>query len=392
MTPDVVLDRDLIAQRIRSRNEVSTAFFTREAHALARVSSDMARRFRHGGRLLAFGGPAVMSDAQHVAVEFTHPVLAGKRALPAVDVSVGHGDVVPRLARAEDIVIGFAPPTGDPFVAQTLRQVEARGALCLALPGSTQHFAMVPPSTEVFVHQEVVEMLYHVLWESVHVFLEHDPVGTGGGAAAFLYPFLGDGAGRDDHLVGEVAVSITAKAACVAELRTQVAADGDVIAAAVTAMHGRIAQGGTVLTFGNGGSATDATDLASDLLLPPNGSLGVPAISLAADPATLTGLANDLGIEAVFARQLIALGQPRDVAFAISTSGGSANILVALQEARRRGMLTVALVGYRGGEIARRGLADHVIVVDSDQIPRIQEVQATVYHVMVESLAKARRA
>jgi len=391
MTPAPTLDRALLAERIRVRNEASTTFFTREADALAKVSSAMAQRFRQGGRLLAFGAPAVASDAQHVAVEFVHPVLAGKRALPALDLSAAYRELIPRLARAEDIVIGFTPPDGDPSVARTIRQVEARGALCLALPGATSHYSMTAASANAFVLQEIVEMLYHVLWETVHVFLEHDAIGSGSGAASFLYPFLGEASRGDDHLLPEVAASIRAKAACVAELRNHVAAQGDAIAAAVVAMHGRIVNGGTVLTFGNGGSATDATDLAFDLLQPPNGYPSVPAISLAADPATVTAIANDVRVEAVFARQLIAHAQPRDVAFAISTSGGSANIIAALAEARRRGLLTIALAGYDGGDIARQHLADHVIVIGSDQIPRIQEVQATVYHVMVEMLAAARQ-
>ena len=140
-----------------------------------------------------------------------------------------------------------------------------------------------------------------------------------------------------------------------------------------------------LLMFGNGGSATDANDWAIDCVSPPPGALPIPALSLAAEPATITAVANDVGTETVFLRQLIAHGRPDDVAVAISTSGGSANVIAALGEARKRGMLTVALLGYDGGEIARRGLADVAIVVKCDYIPRIQEVQASIYHVMTEA-------
>ena len=151
-------------------------------------------------------------------------------------------------------------------------------------------------------------------------------------------------------------------------------------------MAERIALGGKLLLFGNGGSATDATDWAIDCVLPPSGYRPVPALSLSLEPATLTAIANDVGTDVVFLRQLIAHGRSGDVAVAISTSGGSRNIVVALEEARKRGLLTVALLGNDGGEVVRRGLADFPIVVHSEHIPRTQEVHASIYHVMRESL------
>jgi D-sedoheptulose 7-phosphate isomerase len=134
-----------------------------------------------------------------------------------------------------------------------------------------------------------------------------------------------------------------------------------------------------VLTLGNGGSATDATDLAADLQ-----RAGRAAIDLTGDPAILTAIANDVGVEAIFARQVIAYGRPGDALVALSTSGGSGNVIAALSEARRRGMVTIAFVGYDGGTIAAEGLADHVVITRSQHIPRIQEAQASAYHVLVE--------
>ena len=89
---------------------------------------------------------------------------------------------------------------------------------------------------------------------------------------------------------------------------------------------------------------------------------------------------------------LVAHARPDDVAIAISTSGGSKNIVMALEEARKRGLLTVALIGYDGGEVARRGLADFPLIVRSDYIPRIQEVQASIYHLICEVLQGLRHA
>ena len=114
-------------------------------------------------------------------------------------------------------------------------------------------------------------------------------------------------------------------------------------------------------------------------------------MSLALEPANITAIANDVGTEVIFLRQLIAQARPEDIAIGISTSGGSRNIIMALEEARKRKLLTVALLGYDGGEINRRGLADFPIVVQCDYIPRIQEVQASIYHIIRETLEVLRR-
>ncbi len=106
------------------------------------------------------------------------------------------------------------------------------------------------------------------------------------------------------------------------------------------------------------------------------------ALDLTADAPILTAIANDIGAEAIFARQVIAYGQPGDGLLAFSTSGGSANVIAALAEARRRGLVSVAFVGYDGGRILAEGLADHVVVSRSEHIPRIQEAQASAWHVL----------
>ena len=141
-----------------------------------------------------------------------------------------------------------------------------------------------------------------------------------------------------------------------------------------------------MIIFGNGGSATDANDFAIDCVMPPAGYKAVSAISLSMEPANISAIANDVGTELIFQRQLIAQSHPHDVAIGISTSGGSKNIVMALEEARKRGLLTVALLGYDGGEVLRRSLADFPLIVRSDYIPRIQEVQASMYHLMRETL------
>jgi D-sedoheptulose 7-phosphate isomerase len=120
--------------------------------------------------------------------------------------------------------------------------------------------------------------------------------------------------------------------------------------------------------------------------MPPAGWPARAAIDLTEDPAILTAIANDVGEESIFSRQIIAHGREEDALLAFSTSGGSRNVLAALAEARRRGLVSVALVGYDGGRIASEALADHVIVTRSEHIPRIQEAQASAWHVLRELL------
>ena len=374
-------------EALLERNRVSRAFFAGQAPALARACQDMSERLLRGGRLLAFGRGPYLTDAQHVSVEFVHPVIVGKRALPALDLSPAFEQWLPVIARPDDIVMGFGPPEGDPLVTAALRQAAALGAQTFALPGAEGDYAVQPATDDPFIHQEMIEVLYHTLWETVHVFFEHREHGHDVGAAGFLYPFLGGEKQDTSGIREQVSQSIVAKAEDDEALRARFAEEqADRLMAAAAATADRTRRGGRLIAFGNGGSATDANDLALDCATPPKGYRPVPALSLAMEPANLTAVANDIGSEAIFLRQLIAHARPEDVAVAISTSGSSANILAALAEARRLGLLTIALVGYDGGEILRRSLADVALVVPSDYIPRIQEVQASVYHVFRDLL------
>ncbi|HXT33935.1 MAG TPA: SIS domain-containing protein [Chloroflexota bacterium] len=365
------------------RNEVFSTFFAAEIPRLAAACRAMSDRFLAGGRLLAFGGGSAATDAQHVSVEFVHPVIVGKRALPALDLSLDSEARVPVIARPADMVLGFSFADQAPAAERTLRAARDRGALTFALSGPAADFCFSQPDRDPFVCQEVFELLYHMLWETVHVFFEHREQGHEVGASAFLYPFLGNSTQRLEQVEAEVQDSMRQKVAEVNRMRSAAAdseADGMVVLAA--AIRERLARGGTLIAFGNGGSATDANDLALDCAAPPPGWTPIPAISLAAEPANLTAIANDIGADAIFSRQLIAHARPEDVAVAISTSGNSANIVDALAEARRRGLLTVGIVGYDGGALVRDRLVDHAVVVRSDYIPRIQEVQASIYHVL----------
>jgi D-sedoheptulose 7-phosphate isomerase len=376
-----------VEERLRERNRIIERFFAREAPRLALASRDMADRFLRGGRLLAFGRGPYATDAKHVSVEFVHPVIVGKRALPAMDLSLCFRPWIRTILQPEDIVMGFGPPEGDPEVWATLQEAYARDAMTFALPGVEGSYGTEPSSDDPFIHQETIEILYHTLWETVHVFLEHQQLGHDVGESGFLYPFLGQQKQDTGDLVAEVASSIRMKVQDDAKLRTQIAGEqAEQISSAAIAIGERLKLGGKLILFGNGGSATDANDFAVDCVLPPVGYRPIPAVSLSLEPANITAVANDVGTEVIFLRQLIAQARSQDVAIGISTSGGSRNIVMALEEARKRKMLTIALLGYDGGEIRRRGLADFPIVVQCDYIPRIQEVQASIYHIIREAL------
>jgi D-sedoheptulose 7-phosphate isomerase len=376
-----------IEERLLQRNQLCESFFSREAPRLAEACREMSERFLRGGRLLAFGRGPYATDAQHVSVEFVHPVIVGKRALPALDLSMLFRPWLEAILRPEDIVMGFGPPEGDPEVWATLQHACARGAMTFALPGMEGSYAVDAATHDSFLHQEMIEILYHTLWETVHVYFEHRELGHDVGASGFLYPFLGREKQGTTDLEAEVAASIVMKVQDDSALRAQVARDeAEQIGTATLEIHERLRRGGKLIIFGNGGSATDANDFAIDCVLPPSGYQSIPAVSLSLEPANITAVANDIGSDAIFLRQLIAQARPEDVAVAISTSGGSRNIIAAMEEARKRKLLTVALLGYDGGEIKRKRLADFPVVVNCDYIPRIQEAQASIYHVMRESL------
>jgi phosphoheptose isomerase len=167
-------------------------------------------------------------------------------------------------------------------------------------------------------------------------------------------------------------------------LHERVRAGGlDTAVAAADAIVASLQRGGKVLVFGNGGSAADAAHAAAELV----GRFrrerrGFAAIALTADASVLTSVANDYGFDRVFARQIEALGQPGDIAFAITTSGESANAVRALEAARARQLTTIALTGRDGGPAGR--LADVHVNVPSESTPRVQEVHRTLLHVICD--------
>jgi len=377
-----------------ARRQAGERFFAAEAEQLALLCQAMAERFAAGGRLLALGRtPAARSDARHVAVEFVHPVIVGKRALPALALSAEGGPLARQVelaARGDDMAIAFG--ADDEETAAALALARERGCLTIATDGArgAAEWSLAPDVADPFVCQELIETSYHLLWELVHVFFEHRGLRSDAGAAGFLYPFLEAQASDLDAVLDDVRRSILMKAAEVGELRAQtVTENAGALCDAAREVRARLDAGGTLLLLGNGGSATDAMDAAADLRHPPAGWRPRRVLDLTEDAAILTALANDIGVEALFARQVIAYGGPGDALLTFSTSGSSPNVLAALAEGRRRGLFTAALVGYDGGRVAAERLADVVIVTRSEHIPRIQEAQASAWHVLRELLEMA---
>lgn len=180
--PDAGELRAVGEAHFRRTRETSDRFFVERSEDVSRACKDMAERFHRGGRLLVFGGPGpVLSDAYHVSVEFVHPVLVGKRALPATVLETRPAEEIRVLARPEDIALGITFDGDHGETVDGLRAGVEAGLLTLGLAGreggrmaeiGTDHLFVIPAGDPTVV-QEVQETLYHVLWELVHVFFDH---------------------------------------------------------------------------------------------------------------------------------------------------------------------------------------------------------------------------
>ncbi|MGH9185625.1 MAG: D-sedoheptulose-7-phosphate isomerase [Acidimicrobiales bacterium] len=372
------------------------------ADDLADAALFLARRFTAGATMWCCS-PPWPHHARHVTVEYVHPVIVGKQALPAVAV-VDRDPVtaVTVAARPGDVLLAVSPAR-DVVVSEMMRQAPEWGLGTVWVgsgdrpaAGAADHVLWLDASLDSgsgdgdapFDGRFI--LLYHVLWELTQVCLEHagllrprpgrDSIAATDEPTGFLYPFLD--AGEDDvgALLGDLARSADAKADESGRLlAVTLDACADVLEATASAVAERLGAGGRLFTFGNGGSSTDAAGLGALFTHPPRGR-PLPARSLAADEAVLTALSNDIGFEVVFSRQLIAHARAGDVAVGISTSGTSANLLAAFAEARRRGVLTVGFAGYDGGAMAQCPDLDHLLVVRSQSIHRVQEVQSAIGH------------
>ena len=174
------------AAHFAATNATTERFFGEHADGIARACQAMADRFQLGGRMFVCGDGAQRSDVAHVVVEFMHPVVVGKRALPALSLPEMAGGLargaLATLARSGDLLLVLSVLGANAGVREIVSDARARGLLTIALCGETRRTALVAdhlfavPSTDPCVVQETHEILYHVLWELVHVFFEHRSV------------------------------------------------------------------------------------------------------------------------------------------------------------------------------------------------------------------------
>jgi len=220
-----------------------------------------------------------------------------------------------------------------------------------------------------------------------------DPEGSEYDRLFYPYLFKGGKASAGEVLLQVQHSTLEKCREVIALRRATLEQSGKQIIDAGKAMAQAFAAGATLLAFGNGGSTTDAQDLVSEFITSPfPGGPSLPAIALTNDSAVITAVGNDVGFDTIFARQVIAFGRRGDIAFGISTSGNSANILLAFEQAKKQGLLTIGLTGYDGGKMARSAALDFCIVSPGDHIPRIQEAQATTYHALLEIVQTLLRA
>jgi D-sedoheptulose 7-phosphate isomerase len=173
-----------------------------------------------------------------------------------------------------------------------------------------------------------------------------------------------------------------------AALKLQVATTQvDIIQAMITEVWTSLRQGGKLLLCGNGGSAADAQHLATECMVRLQEERSpLPAVALTTDSSLLTAAGTDAGFETIFARQVAGLGRPGDILLALSTSGNSPNVILAVEEAQRRGLRTLGMLGKGGGTL--QPLVDIALVVPSYNTQRIQEVHITVGHIICCALEK----
>ncbi|SIT38218.1 Phosphoheptose isomerase [Paraburkholderia ribeironis] len=201
-----------------------------------------------------------------------------------------------------------------------------------------------------------------------------------------LYPHLGDETNRRAELVSDALLLeavATKSAESIATHSRFFEANGEAVLKAAHLLANAFRDGKRLYTFGNGGSSSDASHVAVEFSHPATvGRPALPAQNLAQDTALVTAIGNDVGITEIYARQLMGLARPGDIALGLSTSGNSRNVLRGLEEGHRLGARTVALVGGDGGEMARAPFIDCCLTVRSQSVHRIQEAHVVIYHVL----------
>ena len=362
-----------------------------------------------------FGNGAGATDAQHVAVEFVHPVIVGKRALPALSLVsdaatlMGVARVVvstvstpirsrcsaaPTTSRSESPATAGAPtsapgcaPPGRPGLL-TIALLGGDGGDVLAR-GEADH-CLVVDSDDPLVVKEGHVTAYHLLWELVHVFFDSPEASRSSrhqGSSSSTRSCTAEGATparcstrppsrpgrrsrRSSSSAGPLGRPSTAALATCAERLAEAFADG-ATAARVRQRRQQHRRAGRRAHVRRPAAA---------------GRRRCRRSGLTNDVAVVTALSNDVSFDVVFSRQVSgAFGRPGDIALALSTSGGSPNVLAALEEADKSGMVTVGLAGYGGGRMAELAAVQHMFAVPSSSVHRVQEMQTTLYHVLWEA-------
>ncbi len=337
----------------------------------ADIALSLADVFRTGGRLLVTA-PGRDDHAQHVAVEFVHPVIAGKPALPAIACDP---------AALSNV---FNPGDAVLLLATSPKELETVNS---QIPFGARVF-------EVVADESTLVQRYHILWEAVHLCLEYS--GSSGmeqtdAVSKMLYPFLTSKAVSTDELhndkdvVTAIHSSTMAKIEQAKELAVRTMSTHEEHVKRVAELIVTASTHGTIYTIGNGGSSCDAARLVRLL-----GGGGVRSVCLPANYATLSALANDIGVERIFARMIDGIASSGDVLIAFSTSGASKNLLNGFEAAKKKGLHTVGFAGYGGGQFVSTGTVDHVLAVDSDSVHRIQEVQGALIDAICKTVIQWR--
>lgn len=448
MMPITSLLAHRLAGRISQREATLSRFLAAEQDRIIRACLDMARAFDRGGRLIVLGTGSAEADAHRIAVEFRHPVRSGWRPLPALALTRG-ADVAVRLdalTAPHDIALALSHGEWDPDLEAFSARADQLGLLGVACCAGTSRrsrslvhsldHVLVVPSDDPLVAQEVQSTISHLLAELIQVFFEHlewdehscttcgDVAYTGrvvalskgvvtietrgfteevavdlldhvavedlllchaGVALQKLSPVAGPVANEPPTLhlplpgcedggleaaLGVARTAILRVGGDASALRRGI--DLPALERCAASVRDRLERGGRLITFGTARSSIDAVDAAADFV-----AHGWPAIALTPDPAPAGGRGTSL------AERLTALAADTDIAVGMITEAASLEVLDALAAARDGGLLTCAITDEPGSALVGAG---HVFAVAGDSQPRIQEVQATICHLLLEAI------
>jgi D-sedoheptulose 7-phosphate isomerase len=388
-----------VYQKAAHSREVQKKFFETYGSEVVAAALKLATVYHHGGKLLIAGNGGSACDSGNIAVEFSLPSRSEYPSLPVINLTAETALITGLMnspggvenvftyqliskGKKEDAFIGISTSGNSKNLMAAFAKAKSMGMTTIALAGGDGGLMAKSKNidhcfvAEIFsIHrtQEVHLVLYHILWDLVHRFLVKMRSGSEYNEA------------NDNEVTSAFLELVYQKAADSREVQEQFFNNyGTEVVAASYAVAAAYERGGQIIAAGNGTSACDSAHIAVEFLHPVTaGRPALPAIDLSSEAALITALMNDVGVENVFVRQLIAKGKKEDVFIGISTNENSNNLMPAFAKAKVMGMNTIALTGGDSrAMLSKDENVDHWFVIESNNIHQIQEVHLPIYHIL----------